>query len=374
MKIKHANIFYIPNFNVIGGTEQFMYEIAKKYHKYDIAVIYENGDENQIKRLREFIPVYKYKGQDIECDKLFCNYSTKIANKVNAKEYVQIIHAMYKSNKINPVIEPKINKYIAVSEIAKKEYEELTNKKVEVFRNPLSFTKEDKERVLVLISATRLTKEKGKERIEKLAKKLDEKKSKWIWLIFTNDKDKINNKNIIYLPPRLDVRPFLELAKGKGYGVQLSDCEGDCYFTRECEAVGLPLLVTPLPSFEEQGLVEGKNCYYIPFNVEIDDKIDKIINEIPTYSPYIRDDNWEDMLVKNKSNYEEERKMKVKVKALSKFEGVIDAERKVEPKVGDEWETTKERADMLQEKGYVEIIEIIKEKTVEKKPTKKKKS
>ena len=28
--IEHANIFYMPNFNIIGGTEQFIYEIAKK--------------------------------------------------------------------------------------------------------------------------------------------------------------------------------------------------------------------------------------------------------------------------------------------------------------------------------------------------------
>jgi hypothetical protein len=46
----------------------------------------------------------------------------------------------------------------------------------------------------------------------------------------------------------------------------------------------------------------------------------------------------------------------MKVKALKKFEGIRDAERNVYPKAGDEWETTKERADFLFSKGVVELI------------------
>ena len=60
--------------------------------------------------------------------------------------------------------------------------------------------------------------------------------------------------------------------------------------------------------------------------------------------------------------YEEERNMKCKVKANEKFEGIRDAERDVYPKAGDEWVTTKERAEFLQSKGVVEIIEEIKPK------------
>ena len=29
--IEHANLIYMPNLNIIGGTEQFVYELAKKY-------------------------------------------------------------------------------------------------------------------------------------------------------------------------------------------------------------------------------------------------------------------------------------------------------------------------------------------------------
>ena len=33
------------------------------------------------------------------------------------------------------------------------------------------------------------------------------------------------NENIIYMKPKLNIRPYIASIKGKGYGVQLSDCE-----------------------------------------------------------------------------------------------------------------------------------------------------
>ena len=58
--------------------------------------------------------------------------------------------------------------------------------------------------------------------------------------------------------------------------------------------------------------------------------------------------------------------MKVKVKANKKFEGIKDAERNVYPKAGEEWETSLERAEYLEEKGVVEILEEVKvEETIE---------
>lgn len=141
----------------------------------------------------------------------------------------------------------------------------------------------------------------------KLAEELDKANVDYIWLVFTNDTNAISNKNVIYMQPRLNIRPFIASIKGKGYGVQLSDCEGDCYFTRECEALGVPLLVTPVQSFKEQGLVNGKNCYYIPFDVDKID-IESIVNKIPEYEPYKTNDIWDKVLVKSKSKYKEDKK------------------------------------------------------------------
>lgn len=59
----------------------------------------------------------------------------------------------------------------------------------------------------------------------KLAEELDKANVNYIWLVFTNDTKAILNENIIYMKPKLNIRPYIASIKGKGYGVQLSDCE-----------------------------------------------------------------------------------------------------------------------------------------------------
>lgn len=316
--IECVNLFYISNFNSIGGVETYIYELARKYNKYDITVIYNSGDINQIMRLKKYVRVRQYNGEKIKCKKAFFNYETNIIDNIDADEYIQLIHAMFKTQGIKPVNNSKITRYLCVSESAGAEWEELTGIKCELCRNPLEITNEEKKDALMLISATRLTQEKGKERMKILAKELDKNNISYLWLVFTNDTQVIDNPNIVYMQPRLDIRPYIASIKGKGYGVQLSDCEGDCYFTRECEALGIPLLVTPIPSFKEQGLKESINCYYLPFNMEKID-INKIVNNIPSYEPFKTKDNWDKLLVKKKNTYQEELKEKIKVRSIINY-------------------------------------------------------
>ena len=278
---------------------------------------------------------------------------------------------MFKTNKITPRINPKINRWIAVSNIAAKEFEELTGIKCKVVRNPLEIEKEELNKVLFLVSATRLTREKGKERMVKLGKLLNDKKVNYLWFVFTNDTQEIDNPNIVYLKPRLNAIDYIYSLKGKCYGVQLSDCEGDCYFTRECEKIGIPLLVTPIDSFKEQGLIDGVNCYYLPFDMENID-IDKIVNNIPEFKPFGYTDTWNEELINIKSNYKEVN-MKAKVKCIRFY---YDIELKRDINVGEELIVTRERADQLlaNPNNIVELVEYVEEKPVvekEVKPTKK---
>ena len=369
--IEGTNVFYISNFNVIGGTETYIYELTRKYKDIDITVIYKTGHWKQIDRIAKNVRIVKYHGEKIKCKKFFCNYQMDIIDNVEAEEYIQVIHAMYKTNKLKPTIHEKITKYFAVSEIAAREWEEITGIKPKVVRNPLQILEEETKSVLFLVSATRLTQEKGKQRIEKLGKLLNEKRINYLWLIFTNDTDAIDNPNIVYIKPRLNVRQYLNTLKGNVYGVQLSDCEGDCYFTRECEGLGIPLLVTPIPSFKEQGLIDGVNCYYLPFDMENID-IDKIVNNIPEYKGYIREDKWKDELINVKSNYKEEN-MKVKVKCTYSY---TDVELGKDIPLGYEWIVDKKRLEVLQSNPHhlVEIVEYIQEEKPKEKAVKPKKN
>ena len=347
--IKSKNVFYVSNFNTIGGVETYIYELARKYSDYDITVIYKTGSKEQLKRLQPYVRVLKYNGEPIECDKAFFNYETDIINKIKAKEYIQLIHAMFKTQGITPRVDPKITKYMCVSESAGKEWEELTGIKCEHCRNPLQITEEEKKPVLYLISATRLTPEKGRDRMIALGELFKQHGVNIIWLVFTNDTNAIDNPYIVYMKPTLNIRPFLLSIKGRGYGVQVSDCEGDCYFTRECEGLGVPLLVTPIPSFKEQGLVDGKNCYYLPFDMQNID-IDKIVNKIPSYEPYIKEDRWKDILVKGKKTYNPDEK--IKVRCISKY---FDVELERDIEVGEPLEVSYLRyQELIEEPALVE--------------------
>ena len=250
-ELEASNVFYVSNFNVIGGTETYIYELTRKYKDIDITIIYKTGHWKQIERIAKNVRIVKYHGGKIKCKKFFCNYEIDIIDNVEADEYVEVIHAMYKTNRLTPHVHEKITDYFAVSEIAAEEWEELTGIKPKVVRNPLQVLDEEKKPVLFLVSATRLTYEKGKDRMEKLGRMLNNKEIEYLWLVFTNDTNVIENPNIVYMKPRLNVRQYLNSIKGNVYGVQLSDCEGDCYFTRECEALGIPLLITPLPEISK---------------------------------------------------------------------------------------------------------------------------
>lgn len=372
MLIETTNLFCVSNFNVIGGVETFIYELTKKYKDLDITVLYRTGHINQIARISKNVRIIKYnKKLKIKCKKAFLNYSNDLIDIVDAEEYIKIIHALYKTQKLHVTIDPKINKYIAVSNAAAKEFEELTGIKCEVIRNPLTILETDIKPILYLVSATRLTKEKGKSRMEILGKLLNEKGINYLWLVFTNDTESIDNPNIVYLKPRLNVIDYIYSLKGKCYGVQLSDCEGDCYFTRECESLGIPLLVTPVESFKEQGLVDGLNCYYLPFDMKNID-IDKIVNNIPEYKPFGYIDKWDKELINVKSKYKEVN-MKVKVKCIRQY---YDVELKRNVVLNEELIVSRQRADQLlaNPNNIVELVEYIEEKPIVEKavpPTKK---
>ena len=365
--ITGANIFYVSNFNIIGGIETFIYELARKYSDYDITIVYKTGDQDQLERLRKHVKVRQYQGQKIKAKKAFFNYHTDIIDHVEADEYIQIIHAMFKTQGIDPKLNPRIDRYLSVSNSAGAEWKELTGKDTTTCRSPLTITPEERQEPIILVSATRLTAEKGKDRMKKLAQDMDRAGINYMWFIFTNDRNRIENPSIYYMKPTLNIRPFIASIRGRGYGVQLSDCEGDCYFTRECSALGVPLIVTPVPSFKEQGLIEGKNCYFVPFDMK-DTKIERIMR-IPEVEPFQVQDQWEKILIKEKTNYKEEIRMNYKVKALKTYKelNVKDGDLGRIPEEGEEFTISGERLEVLlgENKYKRAFVELVEEKKIE---------
>ena len=219
MEIKHDNIIYVHTICPIGGVETYVYELVRKYKDYDIAVVCKIIDPAQKRRLKKYCPVYVHKNEPINCKVIITNYDTSIIEYVNkeAKVYTGI-HSDYSHRTQTgafPKDYPRIT-YICITEDSKKKFEDISGIKDRTIlcRNPLYL--EEQEKPLILVSATRLTPEKGGERMLKLANELTNKGVDFLWFVFTTNSypyDPIwQNKNVIRINPRLNLDYFYKMA------------------------------------------------------------------------------------------------------------------------------------------------------------------
>ena len=296
--MEFKNVLYFANINIIGGVESTFYYLAKKYQDYDITILYKTGDIAQIKRLQQFCLCKQYKGEKIKCKKIFFNYSKDIIDNVKAESYEEVIHRDPLAVKEEWKIHPKINKYHGVSQLVCDHFKQLTGKDCELLYNPLVLDKPKK--VLKIISATRLTPEKGIDRMKKLGELLDKENIPYLWLIFTNSIDTIQNPNMIFMQPKLDITDYIADAD---FLVQLSNDESFCYSVVEALSLGTPVIVTDCPVFKEIGVKDGINGWICDFDMSNID-VKKIYNTPLKFSYEPPKDTWGEELVKGKPTYE----------------------------------------------------------------------
>lgn len=390
------NIFYFRKICAIGGTEQFLYEIAKKYKNYDITIFYDEGDPEQLYRLRKYVRCIKHKpGEKVQCKRAFFNFNLDMINDVEAEQYYFISHANYEElhkvhgGYIPPIKNEKLTHYIGVSQFATdklNEYAEKIGSRIRAKRcyNPL--TLEPKEKVLHLVSAGRLDDEvKGGKRTLKLIEALDnycERTGRhYVWSIFTNPTNKINtiSKNVAIMKPRTDVRPYIADAD---YVLQLSnDMETYCYTINEALGYGVPIVTTPLSILKELPITDNEHIL-LDWNCENVEEVARQIFEKKVekfeYNP--PKDNWEEYIIKAKSKYEEEKKMKYLVEATEKYEITNTSDNDLSarkgtryvPKPGEQWEVECDRKDKLLDLGFIKVVKALEEKKAEVKKEKKK--
>src|SRR5574344_2315835 len=396
-------IIYQSNIIEIGGVETFTYNLTKALSDYyEVLLLYKNCHPNQLYRLMQEVECEEYNpNKEYECD--ICILASSwdgYPDTVKAKEYIQMIHANYKeANKtFKYVYKPfgKTTKHIAVSKIARDVFKDMYGYECELMYNILDDIKETKP-ILKLVSATRLSAEKGYNRMLKVIEELKKRNIKFRWIIFTNiDTYKIKPiecEEVIYMKPRYDLWDYIKEAS---FGVQLSDTEGYSYFVNECLQYGTPMIVSSFDSAFES-VEDGVSGYILPVELfetgtkeEWDKYLDKIVNKIPKdfkYESKCKTDDWLKLLGNPDSKYKaikKERKDKMKkIKALQNY---TDRILKKDIVKGDEYIVDNERAEAIvkvifKDKPLAEIIEDIKEEvkqeekpktTTKKKATKKK--
>lgn len=384
-------ILYHNNLSKFGGVDTFVYNFTKKLKKYyNITFLYSIADEENLKRIKENVKnVEKYdSNKKYICDICVCasawgEYPESVVAK--SGRYIQMVHADYvRAKEVNFTYNKwhKTTEHVGVSEHVCKIFKKLYPKeKITRIYNILDEIQETKP-ILKLISATRVSKEKGYERMLKLAQELKKAGIKFRWTIFTDlelyNKKPFNLEEIVYMKPSHN---FFDYIVEADYGVQLSDTEGYSYFINECLEYGTPVLCTNFPSAYES-IEDEKNGYILDMQLS-NLNINKIVNNIPNnfnYEEKCTEKDWINFL-----NKKIERKKKDMFKVIAKqnyndkmpelIEGIIDKEIQYNANgsaaisEGDIYIINDaDRAKQIEESGLAVVMEIIekKEETKEK--------
>lgn len=322
--------------------------------KYKIVVAISNIDYKQQNRLNKIVEVVK-NTTPIECDDLIVMHiGTKtIPKNITYKRKIQMIHGC-KSIAYSDV--PNADLIVPVSKAVIDSFDngELNGLNVEPILNPVVVDK-DSRKVLKLVSATRLTKEKGYKRMVALANQLKEQGIPYIWFVLTNDKS-IDSNLFVRVEPTFDISSWITMCD---YLVQLSDTESFCYSIVESLTLGVPVICTPIEPLEEIGVIDNKNTFIVPFdmngidllkiyrtrlkfdykgnNEEIVSKWQKILGEPKPFEKYI---------------YKGDEIMKIKVTRNFKDSQNNNTLRIV----GDVLDVARERADFIVSKGFAEYL------------------
>lgn len=259
-------LIYVAAEHAIGGIETWTYNFCQHMAKYyDITVLYDAMfDGRQMDRLLRIVPVIKNDiSRRIICDTAInCRIVKPLPQNIRARQTVQMCHTCYLELWNQTKVPTMADITVFVSETAAQSFTD----KPEEYTVIHNLTCPKKAQApLKLISATRSTPEKGLQRMLKLANLLTAAGIKYIWLYF--GKNAINGapRNLIQMPPDLDIADYIS---GADYLVQLSDSEAFGYSIVEALELGTAIITTPLDVLPELGIQEGAHGYVVPFEVD----------------------------------------------------------------------------------------------------------
>lgn len=310
---------YISNYNLIGGVERFVENFCKRMSKhYDITFFYDwIEDQNMALEISDFVDVVKIdKSKKYQFD-YFVNstaWGFEPYNNILAKKVIQVVHADYRHVIANWNF--KYNKHkntthhVCVGEIVKEAFEIATPYKCDaviynLLDNSIKLENKPKNKILNLVTLSRLSGEKGFKRMLDLANQLDSKKIPYIWNVYGSTSHSFAKQTVLSFKNCPNVifkgvtrEPFKEINKAD-YLVQLSDTEGFAYSVYEAMQVKTPCIITPFASGKEQ-ITHGVNGWIIPFDMkDIDfEAILKKDLKVPEFEELGKEIDWVNLLEK----------------------------------------------------------------------------
>lgn len=366
-------IIYVGYVYDIGGIESWIYYMCQNlYSYYNILLLFDSGNIIQLKRYNKYVEVeHRNRDKQYECDTLLIASNwAEFPKNIKYKKCITTIHSDYKyfneQLRSNLTVVKQANEIICVSKQASDSIYELFKLKNKIIPNILG-KKIKTNKILHLVSFTRLSIEKGYDRICYFVNILKNNNIKFDWKIFSDAEhwkiDKLNCPEVIFMKPTLDVYDYMVDAD---YVVQLSDTEAFCYTVHESLQYGTPVIVTNINAFKDV-VIDGYNGYKFELDMSNVDSnmLNKIVNNIP--KDFVYDESFEELKqkwfevlgkpVKIDDNINHSSIVKLKV-----IENYYDVEIGKDMKIGDIIEVDKLRAyelTTINNNAHVKLCKII---------------
>ena len=333
-------IIYTSYLYRIGGIETWVYNFANLMKdKYDLTLVTKSIPADMKKKLP--IKVIESANPVLDCDTLIMvRIMDDVPLGITYGRLVRMCHAC----KVRPewYIMGGYDDLVHVSKASKKSFQ--TDGKV--IHNMLEKSEDE---ALMIVSATRIpAPDKGKnaERILKLANMLNEKNIPFIWFNFSDNALVNPPKNFYNVGTTDNIQAYIKKAD---YLVQLSDAEGFCYSVLEALINNTAVICTPFETTKELGVINGKNGYIIPFDMDFD--VNKLL-KVPKFdykwdnAPLI--EAWEKILNKKPKKKKIDKDL-IEVTIVRDY---TDIELKRGVRAGEKLLMRPERADKLIRLGY----------------------
>ena len=289
MKKKEVIVYasYIPK---VGGIETITYNLVKLLSKrgFNVTLVYKELETDKcLVKFLDCADVIKAEDYIITGDICIICSNYKLPQNIHAKKYIQWIHSDYEKYPQEDGLAnaDKDIEYVAVSKHCAKVFEKLYKIKPTVIHNFPDYEFGAESVDLVLCTVTRFSKEKGRERMLWLCKKLRELNIKFLWLIVGNNsvwanEDKLwrdtfkDFEEVSFLGYKENPSIYMRCAD---YTVLLSDFEGSPLALLESLSLNTPVITTGWDGADEI-VKQGVNGYILP--LEIEKTEDKLIKKI----------------------------------------------------------------------------------------------
>jgi hypothetical protein len=278
---KYKNIIYVASGcnGIFNGYISWIKQLGNCFgNKYEVTILYDEINETTKKLFEKHFKCIKNETSNLYiCDRLLVTYTSYHypKNILNLDKSYLFIHGNMSDyeNAIRYHDDIYTN-YIAVSKTsAEKAKGYFPTDNIEYVINPYMLDEEKAKSRLKLTSTLRYTKVKCPERIEKMAKLMDELEIPYTWEVFADKKENTNVKGLIFRERVTNPLPYVA---DSDYFVLLSDSEACSYSILEALSLKTKIVVTPLGMYEELGLKNNDIATIIPFEYFDDGNEDKL--------------------------------------------------------------------------------------------------